>query len=135
MHWRLVNLSCSILLTYAFVTQHCVFEVIIMVLYPRFNNPCNYKMLCCKYRVTTSLRPSCHTPYLRAFTTLHCIFEVLTFGKPKQAKYFQNAIRLTRVKNVWKPLNVTTFGPAISDHINRIITISDCFYLVIFNTK
>ena len=30
----------------------------------------------------------------------------------------------------WKPLNVITFGPGIFDYTNRIITITNDFYLV-----
>jgi hypothetical protein len=32
----------------------------------------------------------------------------------------------------WKPLNVITLGQTKSDNINRMITITGCFYLVIF---
>ncbi len=32
-----------------------------------------------------------------------------------------------------KPLNVITLGQSESDNINRMVTITDCFYLVLFN--
>jgi hypothetical protein len=44
------------------------------------------------------------------------------------------AIWLTQYIQVqWKPLNVITSGKSKSDNINRMITITDYFYLVVFN--
>ncbi len=37
------------------------------------------------------------------------------------------------LKVQWKPLNVITLGQTTRDHINRMQTISDEFYLLIFS--
>ncbi len=33
----------------------------------------------------------------------------------------------------WKPLNVISLGQTKSDNINRMISVTDCFYIVSFS--
>ena len=37
------------------------------------------------------------------------------------------------MKKQWKPLNVITLGQTKTDKINRMMTITDVFYLVIYS--